>query len=60
MMKVDDVVVIVVTLVLSYYHYCLPEEENWSFAFIKDRKQDEMMVVVERELLVLQSSNILF
>jgi hypothetical protein len=61
MMKVDDVVVIV-TLVLCYYNYCLPEEENWSFAFVKDQTQDEMMmvVVVEMELLVLQSSNILF
>ena len=45
MMKVD-IVVVIVTLVLCYHHYRLPEEENCSFAFVKDQKQDEMMMIV--------------
>ena len=37
MMKVD-VVVVIVTLVLCYYHYCAPEKGNCSFGFAKESK----------------------
>jgi hypothetical protein len=60
MMKVD-VVVVIVTLVLCYYNYCLSEEENCSFAFVKDQKQDEkVMMIVKLELLIPQSLNIFY
>jgi ATP/ADP translocase len=63
MMKVDIVVMVVVILLL-YYHYHqrrLLEEENCSFAFVKDQKQDEkVMMIVEVELLILQSLYIFY
>jgi hypothetical protein len=66
MMKLD--VVAILTLVLLYYHYCLPEEEKCSFGFVKDQMQDEMMMmmmmmmmmIVKVELIILQSLNIFY
>ena len=59
-MKVDDVVVIVTLVPSATIVNSLPEEENCSFGFVKDQKQDEMMMYGSgvAMMLILQSLNI--